>query len=102
MVRRWWAIAKEMFSQWNEHEAPRMGAALAFYTILSLSPLLLLIIALAGMFVGRSDALQALTGQLHNLLGSAGDQVLTQTLTSAQKNSNSGWAASAISFLVLL
>jgi hypothetical protein len=50
-----WYLTKIVFSQWNKHEAPGMGAALAFYTILSLSPLLLLTVAIAGIFLNRSE-----------------------------------------------
>src|SRR4051794_4097146 len=41
----------ETFSSWNEHEAPRVGAALAFYTILSLAPLVILVIAIVALFL---------------------------------------------------
>ena len=50
MRKNYLQLAKKVFSEWNKHEAPRMGAALAFYTILSLSPLLLVVVAIAGMF----------------------------------------------------
>jgi len=43
-----WSVLRETFDAWNEHEAPRLGPALAFYTILSLAPLVILAIAIAG------------------------------------------------------
>lgn len=101
-MQNYWSLAKKIYSEWDKHEAPRMGAALAFYTILSLSPLLLLVVGLAGIFFGRSGVAQQLTSQAHSLLGQAGDQVLNETLSSTQKSSGGGWAASAVSFLVLL
>ena len=39
-----WSMLIQTFSAWNEHEAPRLGAALAFYTILSLAPLVILVV----------------------------------------------------------
>jgi membrane protein len=38
-----WHLLTSAFAAWNEHEAPRLGAALAFYTILSLAPLMVLV-----------------------------------------------------------
>ena len=99
---RLWQLLKRIFSEWSRHDAPHMGAALAFYAILSLSPLILLVVALAGMFVGKSEALQALTAQMHGLVGSGGDKALDAVLAGAQKNSDKGWMASVISFAVVL
>lgn len=45
-----WTMLKTTFAAWNEHEAPRLGAALAFYTVLSLAPLVIVVIAI-GAFV---------------------------------------------------
>jgi membrane protein len=99
---RVFGFAKRVFSEWSRHDAPHLGAALAFYAILSLSPLVLLVIALAGMFVGRSEALQGLTAQIHGMVGPVADQALTSTLKGAQEESHKGWIASAISLLVVL
>jgi hypothetical protein len=41
-------MLRDTFVAWNEHEAPRLGAALAFYTILSMAPLVILVIAIAA------------------------------------------------------
>ena len=102
MLNRYWLLAKRVFSDWNEHESPRMGAALAFYSVLSLAPLLVLVVAIAGMLFDRSAVLQRLTGQAQDLLGSSGAQALNAALASAQKNSGKGISASVISFLLLL
>ena len=50
------------WSQFGKHQAPRLGAALAYYTMLSVAPLLILLIALAGLVLGK----EAATGQLVN------------------------------------
>jgi membrane protein len=57
------SITKTAFAAWNRHEAPRLGAALAFYTILSLSPLVIIVLALASLIFSRSIA------QAHLLAG---------------------------------
>jgi membrane protein len=101
LLRNIWPITKRVFGDWNTHEAPRLGASLAFYTILSLSPLLVLAVAVAGLFFGRSTVIQHLGGQLQGLVGQAGAQALSTTLNSAQKSSSHGVLATALSLLVV-
>jgi membrane protein len=101
MLRKYWLLVKKVFSEWNRHDAPRMGAALAFYTILSLSPLLVLGVAIAGIFFDRSGVSRQLTYQLQSLIGPTGAQAVNATLESAQKSSHQGISATAVSLLVL-
>jgi len=100
-IRELPALAKKVFSDWNRHDAPRLGAALAFYTVLSLSPLLVLTVAIAAFFFDRSMVMRQLTDQIQGLIGPAGAKTLQATLDSAQ-NSQSGGTASIISLLVLI
>lgn len=62
-------LAKRSVKGWIDDAAPSMGAALAFYTVLSLAPLLLVAVGVAGFFVGRDEAQSALISQLTLLLG---------------------------------
>jgi len=62
-------LAKRAFSGWVDDAAPSMGAALAFYTLFSLAPVLLLAIAVAGFFMGRDEAQNLLITQLTAMLG---------------------------------
>ena len=57
------------FKSWKDDGAPSMGAALAFYTLFSLAPLLLVALAVAGFFFDRSQAQHVLIGQLSQLIG---------------------------------
>jgi membrane protein len=57
------------FRAWKDDSAPSMGAALAFYTLFSLAPLLLVALAVAGFFFDRSQAQDVLIGQLSQLIG---------------------------------
>jgi membrane protein len=95
------AVAKRVFSDWNKHDDPRLGAALAFYTVLSLSPLLVLTVAIAAFFFDRSMVMRQLTDQIKGLIGAEGAQTVQATLDNAQK-SQSGGAASIVSLLVLV
>jgi membrane protein len=49
-------MLKQAFQDWNEDDAPRLGAALSYYTIFSIAPLLLISIALAGLVFGQEAA----------------------------------------------
>jgi membrane protein len=62
-------LAKRAVRGWIDDAAPSMGAALAFYAMLSLAPLLLVAVGVAGFFVGRDEAQNALIAQLTLLLG---------------------------------
>ncbi|HXF81110.1 MAG TPA: YihY/virulence factor BrkB family protein [Usitatibacter sp.] len=63
------SLARRAFAGWMEDAAPSMGAALAFYTLFSLAPVLLLAISVAGFFMGRDEAQNLLIAQLTTLVG---------------------------------
>ncbi len=56
-LRALFSLLKETFQEWNEDKAPRLAAALAYYTAFSITPLLVVIISIAGLLFGR-DAVQ--------------------------------------------
>ena len=88
--------------QWNEDKAARLGAALAYYSIFSLAPLLLVIIVFAGVFLG--DQAGARTAVIHNLAAVIGVDAARQVgemAVSANKQS-SGLLASIIGIVILL
>jgi membrane protein len=78
-----------------------MGAALAFYTILSLSPLLVLGVAIGGLFFDRSGVSRQLNHQLQSMIGPTGARAVTATLDSAQSSSGQGLIATILSLVVL-
>lgn len=74
---------------WVDDSASSMGAALAYYTVFSLAPLLLLVIAIAGMVFGTAAAQQALLGQFESLIGRNGAEAIAAILNGA-RDSGSG------------
>src|SRR4051794_6398593 len=76
-------LLKTTFKEWGEDKASRLAAALAYYTALSIAPLLLIAIAVAGMVFGDQAAQGAIFSQLQGLLGSEA----AATLQSAVQNS---------------
>ena len=88
-------------SEWKKHEAPRLGAALAFYSILSLAPLVVLTVAIVALVFGHSAAQDDLIEQAQNMLGQEGAGAVKAVLQHAQKPA-SGIVASVIGAITLL
>src|SRR6478672_4188225 len=63
------SLVAETFREWSADQAPRLGAALSYYTIFSLAPVLVVVIAVAGFFLGPEAAQGRLTAQLNDLFG---------------------------------
>ena len=53
-----WGLLSATFNEWTEDKAPRLGAALAYYTAFSIAPLLILLVAIAGLAVKGDTSLQ--------------------------------------------
>lgn len=90
-----WSLIKNAFARWQEDKAPRLGAALAYYSILSLPPLLLIIIAIAGMIFGAEAVRGELLTEISGLVGDEGGKVVESMLASASKPSSGVVAAIA-------
>ena len=67
-----WPLLRKTASAWSDHEAPRLGAALAFYSILSLAPLVILVLAIVALVFGHSAAQNLVIGQFEGLIGQEG------------------------------
>jgi membrane protein len=94
-------ILREAFDAWNRDKAPRLGAAVAFYTALSLSPLLILALLIAGAVFGEEAARGQVADQLEELMGREGASVVQSILLNAQRPGH-GLIASIIGFATLL
>jgi membrane protein len=92
---------KDVGKKYIEDRGPRLGAALAFYTALSLSPLLLAIVAIAGMVFGQEAARGELVGELHDVVGPEGATVIEQ-LVAKSASTTDGVVAGIIALVVLV
>ncbi len=84
---RWneaWAIAKETATDWSDDDASRLAASLAFYTLLSLAPLLIIVVAIAGMALGPEAARGQIATELGQLVGSQAAKGIEAVLASAR------------------
>lgn len=71
-LRKIGKLLQETFNEWQEDKASRIAAALAYYTVFSISPLLVIAIAIAGAFFGQDTAQEQITEQLTQLVGEDG------------------------------
>ncbi len=93
-------ILLESMKAWVEHRASSKGAALAFYTLFSMTPILMLAIAIVGFFFGTQAAQGEIIGQIRGLVGPNGAEAI-QALIAAARNPASGLVAT-LTALVLL
>lgn len=95
-----WQLTKASVQGWMADGASSMGAALAYYTIFSLAPLLLITIAIAGLVFGEAAATGALLTELEQLIGTRGAQAVEAILASA-KDLEGGLLSLAIGSITL-
>ena len=94
-------LLKDTFSAWMADNALRLSAALAYYATFSIAPLLVIVIALAGLFLGAKVVTGQLDQQLTSTVGSNAAQAVQSMIASASKPSSSK-IASAVGIVVLL
>jgi membrane protein len=95
IVKKFVELLKTSFSQWNSRDAPRMGAALAFYSVLSLAPLVLLVIGVCALAFGTASAQAQLLEQFRGMVGDEGARAIDTVLSSAQKPASGAFAGLA-------
>ncbi len=91
----------QALKQWNTHNATRLGASLAFYSLLSLAPLLLVIVAIAGLVFGHSAAEHQAIRETQELVGPAAGKALAAFLEGS-KHTTQGILATVFGFVTLL
>jgi membrane protein len=95
-----WMLGQSL-GEWSKHKAPRLGASLAFYTLLSITPLLLVVISIVGLFLGQKAAAEQIVAEVQQLVGSAGAKAV-QSLLEGSRNTTHGVATTVIGLLTLL
>ncbi|KQV53540.1 hypothetical protein ASC95_08080 [Pelomonas sp. Root1217] len=97
----WWALAKESVSAWIDDYAPSMGAALSYYTVFSLAPLLVIVVSVAGLVFGEEAVRGELFGQVAGLMGAEAAKGI-QTLLAAASKPSTGALGTVVGAGVLL
>src|SRR5262245_46176755 len=86
------SLLKETMSAWIEHKAPRLGAALAFYTVFALAPMFVIVLAIAGLWFGPGGGRDQLFDQLYGLIGKEGGEAIQAIVAAANKPKTGVWA----------
>jgi membrane protein len=94
-------LVKKTYTDWSRDKAPRMGAALAYYTIFSLAPLLVIAIAIAGFVFGREAVEGRITYEIQGLVGSESARAVQTMIQSAHKPAH-GVIATIFGVVILL
>jgi membrane protein len=100
--KHFWILTKAVASSWVDDYAQSMGAALAYYTMFSIAPLLLIVISVAGLLFGVEAARGEIVGQLQGLMGPQGAQAVQGLLESVSKPAESIAAVVIGSILLLI
>lgn len=98
----WLDVVKDAGNGWVDHKATRLAAAVAFYTLLSLAPLLVIAVSVAGFVFGEEAARGGLDGQLRQLVGESGAEVLKEALKNTADKPKSGTLATVVGVISLL
>src|SRR6202049_3607664 len=96
-----WALVSGTVNAFIDDEALTRGAAIAFYTVTSIGPVLLIVVAIAGLAFGQDAARGAIVSQLSGLMGQESAELLQNVIRSAS-GKPSGIFASALGVITLL
>ena len=96
------AIFKETLAAWSEDKVPRLGAALAYYTLFSLAPLVIIVVAVASLVFGEQAAQGRIADEIKGLVGATGAEAIQAMLQNAGDRKSSGIVATVIGIATLL
>jgi membrane protein len=100
-VKTFLSLLKAAFDEFNEDKAPRLAAALSYYTIFSIAPLLIVVIAIAGLVWGHDAVQGRLNEQIQGLVGAQGGEMIQEMVQNAQRP-NESFVATIIGLVTLL
>ncbi len=100
-LQTWWTLVRTAIASWLDDYAPSMGAALSYYTVFSLAPLLLIVVSVAGLVFGEDAVRGELFSQLQGLMGADAAKAVQDLLASVNKPTQ-GVFATVIGIALLL
>lgn len=95
-----WNLLKQTYTEWDAHHAPKLGAGLAYYTILSLAPLLIVVISVVEFAVGQKAAEGRLMDEIQGPVGAQGAEAI-QTIIAHANQPSTGIVATIIGIVTL-
>src|SRR3954467_11102117 len=100
-MQKIWMLAKSTVMSFVEDDALSKGAAIAFYTVTSIAPILLIVVAIAGLAFGREAAQNGIVAQFSGLMGKESAQLLQTAIAGAQ-NKSSGTLATLVGIATVI
>jgi membrane protein len=100
-LKHLWSLIKEAAASWSEDRAPSMGAAISYYSVFSLAPLLVIVITVAGLFFGADAVQGAVFAQVADLMGEDAAKAVGEMVQHASRPDTGSFAA-IVSTLVLV
>lgn len=101
-MKKYFTLFKQTITEFGEDKVPRLGAALAYYTIFSMAPLLLIVIAIAGLAFGHDAAQNKIFDQLKSALGPTTASGVQEMVKNAGKSKSGGTIATIIGVITLI
>jgi len=99
-IKTAWTLVQRTVKKWREDEASRFAAALAFYTMFSIAPLLIIVIGVTGIILGEAAAEGEVAEQLEDLVGASSAELVQSAIQRMNRTGASVWAT-AIGFVTL-
>src|SRR3954462_11647988 len=96
------SLILQTYQKWNAHDTSTLGAAIAYYTVLSLAPLLVIAVSIAGLAFHKDAVQQYILGQATVVLGSAGAEAVRAMLSSGAGSPKQGVVAALVGGVVLI
>lgn len=100
-IHKAWPLLVQTFNRWTADKAPRMAAALAYYSTFSIAPLLIIVIAIAGLVFGRDAARGEIVAQFAGTIGPTAAEALEKMVDNAS-NVSDGFFAVVVGSVLLL
>jgi membrane protein len=91
-VKTFWQILKQTFHDFMDDKVLKLSAALSYYTVFSIAPMLIVIITLCDVFLGKEAIEGSIYGQIKSMVGSEAALQIQQMIKNAALSGDSGWA----------
>jgi len=101
-IEGFWKFSKSIATQWFEDEPFQLAAALSYYTLFSLAPILIIAIAVAGLFFGREAATNQIVTTLQGLMGPQSAKAVQQMIQNASNKPTTGIVSTVVGIGALL
>jgi membrane protein len=92
VLKSGYTLMKQTATEWIDQDVPKLGAALAFYTLFAIAPLFVIVLAIAGLWFGEEAARREMFNQVSGLVGSEGGEAIQALVSAARQPKTGAWA----------